>query len=151
MMRREDGSPRPLLDSEKEEVEENVAEAEAAEALRAKVAELWKDLQAASCKDWETWMAAEGAIPTGEVKRARVHVLVQGERGRIIKNGNYLIGLKQGEEFFSYSVNVHADDGECEPTASTSQPDVAPGVLRDVVDTQIDNEAGPDKGFEMTE
>ena len=53
--------------------------------------------------------------------------------------------------FFSHSVNVHADDGECESTASTSQPDVAPGVLQDVVDTQIDNEAGPDKGFELTE
>ena len=92
-------------------------EAEAAELEREEEARQWRLFAASEYRSWEEW-AISAELQGGPVKRARVQILVQGLGGRIVRDVNWLVPLREGEQL-SYAVRVRPanvqEDAEEEP------------------------------------
>ena len=128
VVKQPDGTQRDLTQDEEDTIAENEEmENYAAHLLRLEEERLHEDFTSTELREWEAWAAKAGRSGEG-VKRARVQVLVQGQGGRIIRQENWLAGLRDGESL-AYSVSVKPaevdTDGDCDPTAASSG-DVAP-------------------------
>ena len=126
----QNGTQRELSEEEQQELLENeLMEEIAAETLRMEEQNHWEEFHAAELRTWEQWAASQDDFLQGKRRRARVQIMVQGEGGSIIKKGNWLFGLQEGQRLlYSVSVIQNEDDqaGEYDPTAASSgKPAVA--------------------------
>ena len=96
----------------------------AADMLRVEDQQQWETFQAAELRTWETWAANEPEYLSGKKKRARVQIVVQGEGGRLIRQENWLFGLRDGERL-AYSVNVMQNEDEAADVDGVGDPDAA--------------------------
>ena len=116
------GTQRNLTQDEEELIAENEeAEAFAAELLREEDERRQDVFTSVELREWEAWAARNSRIEPG-AKRARVQVTVQGEGGRIVKQEDWLVGVKEGE-YLAYSVSVHQyanDEDTPDPQAASS-------------------------------
>ena len=83
-----------------------MAEEEAPKALQLEQGQFWNAFQATEFREWEMWAARVADVRGRDVKRARVHGLIQGEGGRKIKSKNGVLALKPAE-LLSCNVAVH--------------------------------------------
>ena len=114
---------RDLTQSEEDVIAENEeAENYAVQLLRLEEERLHETFTSVELREWETWAAKAARLGPG-AKRARVQVTVQGEGGRIVKQEDWLLGVKEGE-YLAYSVSVHQYDDDAEdapdPLATSS-------------------------------
>ena len=91
---------------------------------REEEARQWRLFAASEYRSWEEW-AISAELQGGPVKRARVQILVQGLGGRIVRDVNWLIPIRDGEQL-SYAVRVRPanvqedEDEEPHPEAASS-------------------------------
>ena len=142
VVRNASGRTRPLNQEEQAQIDlDEMVEEEAAEMERAEEARQWGLFMAGEYRSWEEWAVA-AEVDGPPAKRARVQVLVQGLGGRVIRDVNWLVQLREGKQL-SYSVKVQqaglAEDEEGDPDARPSQ---AVGTVSHV--DSLDQEQGPE-------
>ena len=105
VVRLPNGTTRDMEPSEVEMLQwAEALEAEAAEDERRREQEMWNAAASSSYCTWEQWGIANlDAGPA--VKRARVHVQIQGEEGRVVRNESFMVALRDGEKL-AYQVSV---------------------------------------------
>ena len=137
IVRGEDGSQRPLTPQEREQIEfDEMVEEEAAEMERDTETRQWNLFAAGEYRSWEEW-AVSADREGGSVKRARVQILVQGLGGRIVRDINWLIPLRDGEQL-SYAVRVQPADTEEEN--EEPHPDAGPSGVNVVAAREIEED-----------
>ena len=139
VVRSPDGNQRPLTQPERDQIEfDELVEEGAAEMEREEEARQWRLFAASEYRTWEEW-AVSAELRGGPVKRARVQILVQGLGGRIVRDVNWLVPLRDGEQL-SYAVRVQSanvqedEDEEPHPEAASSTwqtPSLAPETTVD--------------------
>ena len=122
VVRDSNGVYRPLTDDERHQIDyDEMVEEEAAELEREEADREWRTFAASQYRTWEEWAVA-AEVEGQPAKRARIQVMVQGLGGRIVRDVNWLVPLREGEQL-SYTVNViqsNQDEAEQDPTASSS-------------------------------
>ena len=119
------GSQRLLTQQERDQIElDELVEDEAAEGEREEEQRQWSLFAASNYRSWEEW-AVSADLGGPHAKRARVQILVQGLGGRIVRDKNWLVPLRDGEQL-SYSVRVQP---ATEDTDEAPHPDAAPSGL----------------------
>ena len=99
------GTVRDLLPEEVRQLQWNeMVEDEAAHQQLQMERDEWASLAASSFMTWEQWAAADQPVEPS-VKRARVQVRIQGEGGRVVRDEQYLVALRDGEQLV-YQVSV---------------------------------------------
>ena len=113
MARLSDGSVRNLTGEENEMMRwAEAVEAEAAEDERRREQERWSAFASTAYSSWEQWTTANQEVEQG-VKRARVQVRIQGEYGRIVRDEQYMVALRDGAQL-AYQVSVRSVREELE-------------------------------------
>ena len=110
-----------------------IMEEEAAEAERRLEQEEWRRLHGHGQQAWTTWTSTREGRGEG-VKRARVHIRIQGEHGRGVREENYEVPVGDGEHL-AYEVRVqpkreapvgvYVDEAMQDPTARASSSNAA--------------------------
>ena len=132
VVRLSNGTTRDMAPNEVEMLQwAEALEAEAAEDERRREQELWNAAASSSYCTWEQWgFANMDAGPA--VKRARVHVQIQGEEGRVVRNESYMVALRDGEQLVYQVSVVKAEEDEQLQGAYVAQlqPDLEAGTAR---------------------
>ena len=143
MVRDQEGRVRPLAEEELTQIEyDEMVEEEAAEMERDDASREWRTFAATQYRSWEEWAVAaeEDGQPS---KKARVQVLVQGLGGRIVRDVNWLVPLREGEQL-SYSVSVQQgpdeDDGAHPEAASSGLDRTRPVVAHELESVEDDRD-----------
>ena len=99
------GTVRDLLPEEVRQMQWNeMVEEEAAHEQMQRERDEWASLAASSFMTGEQWTEADQSAEPS-VKRARVQVRIQGEGGRVVRDEQYLVALRDGEQLV-YQVSV---------------------------------------------
>ena len=106
-----DGSVRDMSMEENEMLQwAEAVEAEAAEDERRREQERWNEFASTAYSSWGQWSVANQDVEPG-VKRARVQIRTQGEGGRIVRDEQYMVALRDGEQL-AYQVSVRSTNVE---------------------------------------